>query len=102
MKVTLIMRHTDVIHSHWDDRKLAPALIAEARERAGISQRELSRLSNTSQSLISTYERGTKQPTLPMLLRLLRAGGMELRTHLIVSDHHDEILQAARRAEPLN
>jgi transcriptional regulator with XRE-family HTH domain len=96
------MRHPDVIHPHWDDRALAPALIAEARERSGISQRELGRLSDTSQSLISAYERGTKQPTLPMLLRLLRAAGMELRTHVTASDQHDEILQSHRDAGPMD
>jgi transcriptional regulator with XRE-family HTH domain len=42
--------------------------------------------------MISAYERDQRQPTLATLLRLLRAGGFDLRRHLAAHDPHDEIL----------
>ena len=43
-------------------------------------------------TMISAYERGKRQPTLPTLIRLLDAAGFELRLHLEVSDPHDAVL----------
>ena len=42
--------------------------------------------------MISAYERGKRQPTLPTLIRLLDATGFEFRLHLEVSDPHDAVL----------
>ena len=42
--------------------------------------------------MISAYERDQRQPTLATLLRLLRAGGFDLRLHLAAYDPHDDIL----------
>lgn len=53
-------------------------LIREARRRAGLSQDELGRRAGVTQSVISAYESGARQPSLPMLERLVRATGGEL------------------------
>jgi transcriptional regulator with XRE-family HTH domain len=65
---------------------------------AGISQRELARRAGVPQSMIAAYEAGRREPTLPTLLRLLRAAGFELRLHLTPADEHDESL-AWQRAQ---
>ncbi|MBV9311150.1 MAG: helix-turn-helix transcriptional regulator [Solirubrobacterales bacterium] len=49
-----------------------------ARRRAGLSQTELARATGTSQSAISAYESGAKQPALETVCRLLAASGYEL------------------------
>ncbi len=53
-------------------------LIREARHQAGLSQVELGRRAGVTQSVISAYESGARQPSLPMLERLVRATGCEL------------------------
>lgn len=52
-------------------------LIRSARHRAGMTQAELATLARTSAPTISAYEHGTKQPRADVLLRLLRAAGLE-------------------------
>jgi hypothetical protein len=42
--------------------------------------------------MISAYERARRQPTLPTLMRLLKAAGFDLTMHLVPSDPHDEVL----------
>jgi transcriptional regulator with XRE-family HTH domain len=42
--------------------------------------------------MISAYERDKRQPTLPTLLRLLRAAGFDLHMQLVPLDDHDDIL----------
>ncbi len=44
--------------------------------------------------MVSAYERDRCQPTLATLLRLLKAGGYELRMHLAPYDEHDDVLAA--------
>lgn len=77
----------------------AAALIQLARLKAGMTQRELAERAGVPPTMISAYERGKRQPTLDTLLRLLRAGGFELRMHLEPLDDHDDVLadlEAAR------
>ncbi|HEX4162440.1 MAG TPA: nucleotidyltransferase domain-containing protein [Acidimicrobiales bacterium] len=62
------------------------ALIKEARRRAGISQAHLARGAGTTQSVVSAYECGARQPSLPMLQRLVRAAGNELELGLVRPD----------------
>ncbi len=52
-------------------------LIRSARRRAGMTQAELAARAHTSAPTISAYEHGTKQPRADVLLRLLRAAGVE-------------------------
>lgn len=57
---------------------LAGALLREARTRAGLSQIELARRAGVTQSVISAYESGRRQPSLPTLIRLVEATGSRL------------------------
>lgn len=50
-----------------------------ARKGSGLTQAELAELANTSQSAIAAYETGTREPTLPVLERMVRAAGYRLR-----------------------
>jgi len=53
-------------------------LLKEARRRAGLTQVELARRAAIAQSVISAYETGSRQPSLPTLQRLVSATGMQL------------------------
>jgi transcriptional regulator with XRE-family HTH domain len=52
--------------------------IEDARRRAGLSQATLARRTRTSQSTLSAYENGRKQPSVSTLERLLTATGARL------------------------
>ena len=54
-------------------------LLRDAREGAGLSQRELARRARTSQAMVARIERGQQSPSLATLERLVRACGRELR-----------------------
>jgi len=53
-------------------------MLRMARRRAGVSQRELARLSGVPQPTISRIERGGMSPTLDTLEPLVRACGMDI------------------------
>jgi uncharacterized protein len=57
-------------------------LLRLARVKAGFTQGQLAERAGVAQSLISAYENGRRQPTLPTLSRLLEAAGFELRVRL--------------------
>lgn len=59
----------------------AATLIREARQQAGLSQRELARRAGTSQSAVSAYESGRKEPGFATVTRLLAAADVRLRPH---------------------
>lgn len=67
-------------------------LIAIARRRGGLSQRELAHRAGTSQAAISAYEAGQKSPTLETMARLVRAAGFDPRITLEPLEDHDEWL----------
>jgi uncharacterized protein len=56
----------------------AGALLRQARQRSGLSQVELAARAGVTQSVISTYESGYRQPSLPTLAALIEAAGYEL------------------------
>jgi predicted nucleotidyltransferase/DNA-binding XRE family transcriptional regulator len=58
----------------------AGALLRQARQRAGLSQVELAARAGVTQSVISAYEAGHRQPSLPTLAALVDAAGFELAT----------------------
>lgn len=60
----------------------AAALLREARRRAGLSQVELGRRAGVTQSVISAYESGARQPSVPTLARLVVAAGYELELRI--------------------
>ena len=57
---------------------MAETLLRQARKRAGLSQVYLASRANVTQSVISAYESGQRQPSLPALARLIDAVGFEL------------------------
>lgn len=60
----------------------AASLLREARLRAGLSQVELASRAGVTQSVVSAYESGGRQPSLPTLARLVAATGFELDVRL--------------------
>jgi len=56
----------------------AGTLLRQARRRAGLSQAELGAQAGVTQSVISAYESGQRQPSIPALARLMEAAGFEL------------------------
>ncbi|MBW3605624.1 MAG: helix-turn-helix domain-containing protein [Actinobacteria bacterium] len=56
---------------------MAGVLVARARALAGMTQHELAEAAGLTQSVVSAYETGRRQPTLPRLCRLLAAAGIE-------------------------
>jgi uncharacterized protein len=60
----------------------AAATVRDARASAGLTQVELARRAGVTQSVISAYESGHRQPSLRMLTDLVFAAGFELRIEL--------------------
>ena len=57
----------------------------EARRRSGMTQTQLVQRAGTTQSVISAYEGGRRQPSLPVLLRLIAATGHSLDGSLVAA-----------------
>ena len=53
----------------------AGSLLREARMRAGLSQADVGRRAGVAQSVVSAYESGRRQPSVPVLLALIRGTG---------------------------
>ncbi len=60
------------------ERLTAGALLRRARKGAGMSQEELASRAGVTQSVISAYESGHRQPAIPTLAALVDAAGYEL------------------------
>jgi transcriptional regulator with XRE-family HTH domain len=58
----------------------AAALLRRTRREAGLTQAELARRAGMTQPVVAAYEAGRREPTLPMLRKLLAAAGAELET----------------------
>jgi predicted nucleotidyltransferase/DNA-binding XRE family transcriptional regulator len=87
------------------------ALLRTARERAGLTQTELAGRAGVTQSVISAYESGHRQPALPTLAALVDAAGFDLDLRLrrvpreldrlsgplgrLVRRHRHELIEAA-------
>ena len=56
----------------------AGALLQQARKGAGMSQVELAARAGVTQSVVSAYESGHRQPAIPTLAALVEAAGYEL------------------------
>ena len=61
-------------------------LLKLARVKAELTQDQLAERAGVAQSLISAYENGRRQPTMPTLMRLLEAAGFDLRMRLEAPD----------------
>jgi transcriptional regulator with XRE-family HTH domain len=66
--------------------RVAGDLLRLARVKAGLTQAVLAERAGVAQTLISAYENGRRQPTLPTLMRLLEAAGFDLRMRLEAPD----------------
>jgi uncharacterized protein len=64
----------------------ASSLLREARRRAGLTQAQLAERAATTQSVVSAYESGRRQPSLPVLLSFIAATGHALDASLIPAD----------------
>lgn len=78
----------------------AAALLKDARQQAGLSQRELARRANVPASTVNRIELGKEQPTIPFLSQLILATGLELRIGLQPFDDHDLVLDRRAAADP--
>ncbi len=58
-------------------------LLRVARRRARLSQTDLARRAGVAQSVISAYESGRREPSLPTLNRLIEATGHELAIDVV-------------------
>ncbi|MFV0494114.1 helix-turn-helix transcriptional regulator [Mycobacterium sp.] len=72
--------------------RLAGNVLRIARARAGLSQRELADAAHVPQSTIARIESGARQPSLPVLARILAAADLELRINVAEYDAHDDTL----------
>ena len=60
----------------------AAALLRDARQRGGLSQRALAARAGTAASTVAKIERGRMSPTAALLDHLVRAAGCELEVRL--------------------
>jgi predicted nucleotidyltransferase/DNA-binding XRE family transcriptional regulator len=65
-----------------NDAGLAAVTLREARRRAGLTQVELAHRAGVTQSVISAYESGHRQPAMSTLAALIEATGFELTVSL--------------------
>ncbi len=73
----------------------AGELLRRARKQAGLSEAELAQRAGVTQSVVSAYESGARQPSLPTLARLVEATGLALEVGVSPGP------AARRRARPL-
>ena len=60
----------------------AGALLRQARQAAGLTQREVAARAGVQQSVVSAYESGGREPSLATLSSLVEACGVSLEVHL--------------------
>lgn len=77
-------------------------MLRTARERAGISKRELARRARTSPAAIVAYESGRREPSFGTLDRLLRALGVRVELVAVPVSTPDRPTAARRLAEVLD
>ena len=72
-------------------------LLAEARMRAQLSQRELASRARTSQPAIARLESGGADPRFSTLERLIAAAGFGIRVELVPSAEADALIETYKR-----
>jgi predicted nucleotidyltransferase/DNA-binding XRE family transcriptional regulator len=65
----------------------AGEVLRTARRRSNLSQTDLARRAGVAQSVISAYESGRREPSVPTLARLVAATGHELALDLVPMPH---------------
>jgi predicted nucleotidyltransferase/DNA-binding XRE family transcriptional regulator len=63
----------------------AGTLVRDARRRAGMTQAQLAHRAGITQSVVSAYESNRREPSLPVLLRLIAATGHALEGTLVAA-----------------
>ncbi|WP_131809544.1 helix-turn-helix transcriptional regulator [Mycolicibacterium iranicum] len=74
--------------------RLAGNVLKLARLERGMTQRELAAVAGVAQSTIARIESGARQPSLPLMARVLAAIDLEMRISLAPYDAHDDVLDA--------
>jgi transcriptional regulator with XRE-family HTH domain len=78
----------------------AGSMLRLARLQKSLTQRELAQAAGVPQSTIAAIEAGRRQPSWPLLCRILAAADLEVRTHLAPYDDHDDVLDRRRKRFP--
>lgn len=78
-------RYDELVSARPGGSDEAAGLLRRAREASGLRQSELARLAKVPQSVISAYENGRRQPSLPTLRRLVEAAGQQLAVDIGVT-----------------
>lgn len=94
------------MRDNLDAMSRASELIREARHESGLTQAALARLAGTTQSVISDYENGRREPSFAAVDRLISAAGLAIevaprpredkRMLAHVLAHADELRRALR------
>ena len=75
--------------------------IRQARLRAKLSQQELARRLETSQSLVARWERGQVEPGFATVMRAVRMCGLDLAVNVVEYDHaHDLLIKENLKRSP--
>lgn len=65
-----------------------------------MTQAQLAEAVGVSQTMISTYELGGREPSLGTLLKILKGAGCSLRMELTPYDDHDDVLEEIMDRNP--
>jgi transcriptional regulator with XRE-family HTH domain len=74
--------------------QFAGSLLKLARLEKGLSQRELAAAAGMPHTTIAKIESGARQPSWPVLCRILAAADLEPRVRLEPYDNHDDVLDS--------
>jgi transcriptional regulator with XRE-family HTH domain len=77
---------------------VAGSLVKLARIKRGLSQRELARCAGVPSATIAEIETGRRQPSWPLLCRILAGADLMPTVRLADYDDHDDVLDATRAA----
>lgn len=77
-------------------RQHAGNLLKVARAKKHLTQRELAEAAGVPQSTVARIESGVRQPSLPVLAKILAAVDLEMRIRLEPYDDHDDVLDATQ------
>jgi transcriptional regulator with XRE-family HTH domain len=75
---------------------VAARLVRLAREQAGLTQTELAQRASTTQSAIAAYEAGDREPTVPVLSRMIQASGGVLELNVLPDRSLYRLVDVAR------
>jgi transcriptional regulator with XRE-family HTH domain len=74
----------------------AGSLVKLARLKRGLTQRELARRAGVPPATVAEIESGRRQPSWPVLCRILAGADLMPTVRLVDYDTHDDVLDATR------